>query len=89
MRVTYKRRRNYGSSFAEVDFNEKEMGKVKALVSIMNAKGWKQMRFDTISINGMETSWVFCPVEDTSTFRECFMRDWREAKIALKNKENK
>ncbi len=87
MRVTYKGRRNYGSSFVEIDFDKKEIDKVKALVSIMNAKGWKWMKLNTININGMETSWVCCPVEDSSTFKECFMQDWKEAKIELKNKE--
>lgn len=86
MKVTYKGRRNFGCSMVEIDFDEKETSKVKALVSIMNAKGWKRMKFDTISINGTETTWAFCPVEDSSTFRECFMPDWNEAKIELKSR---
>lgn len=84
MKVTYKGRRNYGSSFAEVDCRENEVEKLHDLVDIMVSKGWK-IRINTF----MGTTWAFCPVEDGSTFKECFMRDWKEAKIALKNKENK
>ena len=86
MKVIYKGRRNFGCSMVEIDFDERETSKVKALVSIMNAKGWRRMKFDTISVNGMETTWASCPVEDSSTFRECFMPDWKEAKIELKNR---
>lgn len=82
MRVTYKGRRNYGSSLVEIDCKENEVQKLHDLVGVMATKGWK-IRIDTF----MGMTWAFCPVEDSSTFRECFMQDWKEAKIELKNKE--
>lgn len=88
MKVTYKGRRSFGSSMVEIDFDEKETSKVKALVSIMNAKGWKRMKFDTICINGIETSWVFCPVSDYDEYKNYFMPDWKESKLELTTAQN-
>ena len=83
MKATYKGRRSYGCSMVEVDFSEKETAKVKALVDIMNSKGWKRMKFDTININGTDFTWVLCPIADYDEYRNYFMPDWKESKLEL------